>query len=85
MDQADDQRADVVLKMLFHNIRKNISVPGKGKAFHGFHRGKRLEAEFGEIAEIKFPKLRYGLSSMPNIPIMHISPIGIIGFIQAAS
>ena len=25
MDQADDQRAGVVLKMLFHNIRKTLN------------------------------------------------------------
>ena len=75
----------VITLMLFHNIRKNISVSGKGKAFHGFHRGKRLEAEFGKIAEIKFPKLRYGLSSMPDIPIMHISPVITVRIIKASS
>ena len=33
MDQADDQRADVVLKMLFHNIRKTLN-PFRIKRFY---------------------------------------------------
>ena len=33
MDQADDQRAGVVLKMLFHNIRKTLN-PFRIKRFY---------------------------------------------------
>ena len=71
--------------MLFHYIRKNVPLLWQRKGFAGFQRRERLEAKFRHIAEIELPVFGKRLVSVPYVPIMHITPVFVIGIVKAAS
>ena len=71
--------------MFFHHIGKDIPFLRAGKCLHRLQGRKGLETKLGKVAEKELPVLRKGLSPVPYIPIMHISPVFIVGCIKASS
>ena len=73
----------VIPLVLFHDIGKNIPVPGiVGKGLDGLFAREGLKAELRRIAEIVLPVLGKGLVSVPHFPVMHISPVRIVGVVE---
>ena len=71
--------------MLLHNIREDIAVLRERKRLDGLERRERLEAELREEAEIELAVLGKGLVSVPYIPVVHVSPVGTVGLVEASS
>ena len=73
--------------MFFHDIGENIPVLRiiTDPFFHGFHRRKGLEAEFGKITETIFPVFGERFISMPYLPEMYIAPVWILRLVKGSS
>ena len=66
-------------------IGKDIPFLRAGKCLHRLQGRKGLETKLGKVAEKELPVLRKRLSPVPYIPIVHISPVFIVGRIKASS
>ena len=70
--------------MLLHHIGKNIPVLRQGEGFTGFQRREGLKTKLRHIPEIESTVRRKRPVAMPYIPVMHISPVLVVGLVESA-
>jgi hypothetical protein len=71
--------------MHFHNTGENIAIFRQSEGTDCPFIRKRLESKLRNEPEQIFPEFRKWYVSMPDFPIMDISPVWIIGLVKASS
>ena len=71
--------------VLFHDTGKRVAVRGQRESLDRRHAGERLEAELGNIAEKIVPVIRKWFQAMPDIPVMHVTPVRTLGIIKPSA
>ena len=74
-----------VLLMILHHAGEDVLFPALGKGIHRLQARERLEAELRAEAEEKFAILRERLVAVPDIPIVDVAPVLIVGRVEAAA
>ena len=71
-----------VALVLLHHIGENIPVLRPGEALTGLEGWEGLKPELRYIAEVKFTVFREGLVPVPNIPVVCVSPVLVVGLVE---
>ena len=76
----------VISLMLFHYIGEDVPVLRiiADSLLHCFDRREGLESELGKIAETVLSIFGERFVSVPYLPEMHVSPVGVLGIVEGA-
>ena len=74
-----------VALVLLHDVGEHVAVAGLREALDGLHAGEGLEAELADIAEEIVAVIREGHQAVPDLPVMHVAHVGVLGRHEAAA
>ena len=68
-----------------HDRGKEVEVLRAGETLNRLDVGEGFKTEFGAVAEQVFPVLAKGLEPVPDLPVVHVPPVRIIGRVKTAA